>query len=732
MIMWVWKIISSPHGQFYNFGMGFIMKTMNRYSRVSSEDTPAELDFADPKLKGKLFLSGPVNSGKTSIALRRLDALLRLRRRTGNAILVLTPLRTMQTAYRGFLVTSGQSPDRVSVQTMAGLIRRLCQLFWPLYQDKVGFYNPIGAPRFLTLETAQVVMQQVVQPMLNTGAFASVNMERNRLYSQLIDNLNKAEVLGFPLEEVGPRLKEAWSGDISRLSVYDDVQTAILAFRQVCLKENYLDFSLQVHIFVHYLWPNPICQNYLRRSYSHLIYDNAEEDPPYVHDIIRDWRTSLNSSLVIMDEGTGFRHFLGADPVSAAALKEDSDHVIVLSSALNQAETLGDLSAPLLNIRFSKTIPNDLIDRFKQSFIFPEEIVRYYPQLLEKTVSDVSGLIAAGVSARDICILTPYLSVSTLFTFRTEFERKGIPVTFQKPSTSLNNLSDLRLLTRLLRYGRAVSTDSFDKQSMAVALSALIPELDYVRATQVITALTVKGRSLTDPSAPQLASRLSQLSEAQKQHLITFLRHIQTWTADQALENILTRFFDEILSQPGFCFYKNDNGGTSTALLLESFRRFRSVFDAGGLPLATENKFLDSIEEGLISAQYPWQWQEADQDKLLICPVTTFLMLNRTVDYQYWLGTGSPGWYERLEQPLTQAFVLSRNWKRGDKWTTEDEVRQNKLTLEITVSNLLMRCRKKVLLGISEYSESGYAEQGLLLNKLKNLSYRAVRQEYRG
>ena len=114
---------------------------------------------------------------------------------------------------------------------------------------------------------------------------------------------------------------------------------------------------------------------------------------------------------------------------------------------------------------------------------------------------------------------------------------------------------------------------------------------------------------------------------------------------------------------------------------------------------------------------------------MLIAPVLTFLMQNRAVDHQFWLNLGSKGWYERLEQPLTHAYVLNRQWQPGKKWTTDDELALGRFNLERTLIGLLRRCRGQVHLCTSDYSEAGIEEKGLLLTWAQNLFRSALREE---
>jgi hypothetical protein len=103
-------------------------------------------------------------------------------------------------------------------------------LFWPLIANRQVFRHPFEPPRFLTLETAQYYMAQIVDPLIDRGHFATITLTRNRLFSQLLDNLNKSAIVGFAHTELARRLKSAGRCP-SQLVVYDDVQLAVNAFR---------------------------------------------------------------------------------------------------------------------------------------------------------------------------------------------------------------------------------------------------------------------------------------------------------------------------------------------------------------------------------------------------------------------------------------------------------------------------------------------------------------------
>jgi hypothetical protein len=115
------------------------------------------------------------------------------------------------------------------------------------------------------------------------------------------------------------------------------------------------------------------------------------------------------------------------------------------------------------------------------------------------------------------------------------------------------------------------------------------------------------------------------------------------------------------------------------------------------------------------------------KDAVLVAPAYTFLMMNRPATVQFWLDAGSSGWYERLSQPLTHPYVLSRTWEPGRIWSDADEVQTSKEAMGRLVTGLLRRCRERIVLGLAELGESGFEQRGDLLK-----AFQQVLQEMQG
>jgi hypothetical protein len=127
---------------------------------------------------------------------------------------------------------------------------------------------------------------------------------------------------------------------------------------------------------------------------------------------------------------------------------------------------------------------------------------------------------------------------------------------------------------------------------------------------------------------------------------------------------------------------------------------------------------LRMVQDGVIAAAYLESMQEQPLDAVFLAPAYTFLLQNRPVNYQFWLDVGNRSWYERIAQPLTHPYVLSRRWPEQKAWTQEDEEQKSQETMRRLVTGLINRCRGRIYLGLSQLNEQGFESRGPLLRAL--------------
>ena len=685
-------------------------------------------------LDAKIFLEGPAGAGKTTVGVERLLHLLDSGI-PGQTILVLVPQRTLAQPYYQAIRQPGLTAGGlVSILTMGGLARRMIDLFWPLVVEEAGFAFKEERPIFLTLETAQYYMAHLVRPLLDEGLFDSVKIDRNRLYSQIIDNLNKSAIVGFPYSEIGSRLQAAWTGEPSQVRLYEDAQTCADLFRAYCLEHNLLDFSLQIEIFHKYLWVSSICRDYLTGRYRNLIFDNLEEDTPITHDLLHEWMPYLNSFLLIYDQDAGYRIFLGADPDSAYGLKDLCDEKFILTNTFvnsNDLLALGqNVSSEIMRRRERSHIRSNgeatgINGNPREAFIIKDH--RYYPQMLDWVVNKIAELIyEEGLSPGEIVILAPFMSDALRFMLTNRMNNFHIPVVSHRPSRSLRE----EPVTQCLLTLSAISHPEWEllpsNLDVGYALIQAIEGLDLIR-TQILTQIVYRihegtiALSSFDQIIPQMQERITYRFGARYERLRSWIMDSQNYHI--AFDHYLSRLFGEILSQPGYGFHNNYETGLVTANLIESVRKFRwvtgkSLIDEGQ-PLGKE--YLLMVQDGVIAAQYIRSWQDFRKEAVLIAPAYTYLLSNRPVDVQFWLDIGSRGWFERLNQPLTHPYVLSRSWSTDKLWTDKEEVGTSLEVLQRLTMGLIRRCRQKIYMTLSELGEQGYEQRGPLLQAVQRM-----------
>ncbi len=686
-------------------------------------DTQKSL-IASP-LETSIFLEGASGCGKTSAALGRMEKLLQTV--PGHQILVLVPQRSLGKPYQKYFEHHpGYRGSLPSILTLGGLARRMLSLFWPLAALPAGFADPRRPPVFLSLETAQYCMAKIVDPKLEKGFFDAVTIDRNRIYSQVIDNLNKAAVVRFPLEEIAARLKSDLNLDPALAPALEHAQTCALEFRDYCLQHNLLDYSLQIEVFLRHVWPLPLCRDYFQVYFPHVIFDNIEEDVPAAHDLVRDWLPNTKSTLLILDRQGGYRTFLGADPESALALQPLCRQHITFAESLQPA---GEVSAfqSALGDCIRRKPASQLSTDF--STVLEVKDFHFYPEMLAGVASEISRLITSGeAQAGEIVVLAPYLSDALKFSLTQLLEGQQVPCYTSRPSRMYLDQPAVRCMLTFAKLAHPHWELKVPHFELRDALMQALPGLDIIRADLI-------AQTLYSPAAG--LKSFDALTNPHIQERITFaygqkVEKMRDWLGDYAnrdplpLDIFLSCLFGELLSQKGFGLFEAFEAGAQIAQLIFSIKAFRqflaSVFGMDDVSAGME--FIRTLEAGLLPAVFHSR-DEPPEDAVLIAPAHTFLMENRQVAHQFWLDIGSLGWWERLNQPLTNPYILRRAWSPGQTWSYDQDFNANQQHMQRIVAGLLNRCHRRVYVYSVQVNERGAEQRGPLLQAFQTLRKRA-------
>ena len=701
--------------------------------------TVRQTEIVNTPVESKIFLEGIAGAGKTTLGVHRLRHLIN----AGippNSILVLVPQKGLALPYyREIRNPRRRAGADVTIATLGSLARHVIELFWPIAVDHLSKTDPYRRPVFLSLEMVQYTMFKVIGPEIEkNNLFASLRIKAGRLYSQIVDNLNKAALVGFPAAEFEARLRAASPENLEQRHIFADAQRCANLFREHCVDNNLLDFSLQIELFKH-LCTLESPRAYLKGRFSTLIVDNIEEDTPTTHDLLLDWLPSSHSSLVISDTDAGYRRFLGADEVNAQKLKKACDSHFRLDDTRVMNANVQSLFAALSGVMSDEEVPvtgRSGKGEAHEAVAFPRSTEsKFHTQMLDWVADQVGNLLhKEKVRPEEIVILAPILTDSLRFSLGQRLEQRDVPFYTLRPSRPLHEEPPAKAMMTIARLAHPQwKLDPPSQFDLIQMLMVAIEGMDLGRATLLADKLGFQGhlRSFAEWQDRSLRARVSEVLGARYDELRTWIEAYVASDPDP-IDIFFRRLFGELLSQKNFGFHSGVDAGRIVANLIESARTFRQTLARIDIDANAGQEYGSIVTAGLMAEQSPPPDWRKSPDAVLIAPAYTFLLSNRAVDYQFWLSVDSQAWGRRILQPLTQPYVLSRQWPPNQVWTDAHERANSQEMLFHVVTGLLKRCRRKVFVGYSQFDDRGYERVGPLRESLDFLLGSFEEQEETG
>ncbi len=716
----------------------------------------------------KRYLVGHPGTGKTALLADRFVELISTGIRP-DRILILVPqesyARRFESAFARARDAAQQAPGghrskrarpaEPEVHTFFGLVQHHVSLFFPRISPRAGFADPYREPVWMNVEAAQYFLDRIVAPRL--GEFEDLRMPRARLLVQILDDLNRAAMTGFPLEELADRLAAAWHGAEPRAHAYRAVQDIALAFRRFCLQHALVDFSLGVELFRTHLLVAGFYREYVAARYRHVLADNVEEGAPVIHDFLRLLLETSESATLVEDDPGGFRVNLGAEPASARSLRELCEVIQVADARLRP-------DAPDSPARFGWALRQAIAGRESRvalrspavEALYGSDVpVRYWATMVQGVAERIGALVRAGTPAHEIAIVAPVVEDVLRFELEERLRRYDVGIRAVRPSRPLYDLPFVRAMVAFARLGHPHWAQPISPQDLARALSLAVSELDVVRAQLIADAARREAGpegivALPALDDPILWSRIGAHLRERYAVLRDWLsRQTQTdrWRTDTTpLDAFWQGLIAEVLLQPGFALSTDPDSLRVCDKLIASARAFREVFEQADLtpsapsmpastpalglsprpdadePMDVGQAYVTALMQNVLAAEYaPERASGAAEGDVLLAPVYTYLADDHRSRYQFWLDINAMSWHERFYQPLTHPYVLSRAWQPGMRWTDDDEQRARCDLLARVVGALAFRCSARVYLAASELNVAGQEESGMLARALRNL-----------
>ncbi len=456
----------------------------------------------------KLYLHGHPGTGKSSRLESRLVDLIASGTRP-DRILVLVPQNAQSGTYRAALArVKTATRGEPAITTIYGLAQQHVGLFFPRIAARAGFADPAREPVFINVEAAQYFLDQILAPRITE--FDDLRMARPRLISQILDDLGKSAICGFPLDELSARLSSAWNGTEPRAHSYQRVQQIAQDFRAFCLQHGLLDFSLWMQLFGSHLLNAEFYKEYVAARYRHVLVDNVEEGTPIQHDFVALLLGTCDSAMLVEDDPGGYRLFLGADRVTARGLRELCDTV---EEAPDPRLDIDALPAPaqfgVALMQVVQTNSERLLTHLADTATSVEllgagEAMKYWANMVRAVAERIVQLVGQGAQPGDIAVLAPFVEDVLRFELQERLKPHDIGVRSLRPSRPLYD----HPVTRTLATWAKLAHESWGMPTavgeLARALSVSIADLDIVRAQLIADAahkITTKSLPLVDDQA---------------------------------------------------------------------------------------------------------------------------------------------------------------------------------------------------------------------------------------
>ncbi len=673
---------------------------------------------------GSILLFGPAGTGKTTAVKARLKQLL-LNKTPAYTILVLVAEPEHRDHFLADIYQADVGPVAdLKVSNYVGLAREMVSLFWPLVARQAGFRHAHTAPTWLSYDLAQLLMWEVVTPLLDSGHFADLRLRPQQIVSQLLDNLNRAALNRLTVEQAIQRQIDAWVGEEERRRHLRDAERAALAFRRICHANNLLDLSLAIDVFNRHVVEHPEFSRYFSERFRHLLVDNIEEQTAAGQFFVGRLLGVTESAVIALDDGGGYKRFLAADPDLAADFRQRCDREIVFQERLIETQGVYHLARRVH--RFLLGSGPDPDETAAGAALLGLIETRYRREMLSDLGGELRRLMAREqIEPGEIAIIVPYMDGALRYKLTQSLREAGIPYQLSRRRASPREEPRVRAWMTWLAIAHPDWEIFPTLYDVAEALTLTISGLDPVRAA-------LAAKMLYQPAVPELLDPVSLSDDHRLRVGEDFLARIddlRLWLLDHGsfagegldLDFFIHQLFTDLLSRPAFSPMPDMQAAAVCDWLVRLATRIRSA--APSLQLESRRDigraFIEGVRNGLVTAHPPDLGDPPDPNGVYIGTIYSYLLSEKISAVQVWLESAATGWWDIPRQPLSNAFVLSENWGSDQLWTLDDDARIRNEMLSRVVSGLCARCTRGVLLATSELDRRGVRQDGALWRALQ-------------
>jgi hypothetical protein len=622
----------------------------------------------------------------------------------------------------------------VTTATPAGFIQNEVTLFWPLLVESLGLSPQF--PMKLRPENEQELATQLWAEELASEAIAVPTWTINQTVRRALDFLQLAASSGTPAEDLETMLPEGMPPGLAPTEVWEAIGRAIVAWRDWCLQQGFLTYSIATELYWRHLLPHGTYREKFAQRFCGLLADDLDEYPAMFRDILAVAAALELPTAVTWNPDGKVRLGLGADPD-------------VLESLRGQAEAVETLAGPATD-SLAAPWADAIVTAVLNPLALAEPMAEV--QLLQRTsrgelLRQIAEAIIQSIhhhqiSPGDIAVIGPGFDAIARYTLAEILQKQDIPVASLNDQRPLVSTPLVRSILTLIPFiypglGRFLERDGVAEMLVVLSQSsqgeATWSWFDRVQLDPVRAELIVDHCYQPDPEQPELL----EVSEFPRWDRLGYqateaYNALRTWIQQQRQArqqrlitspvNLIDRAIQAFLWRGNYLPYDQL---AALRELMETAQHFWEVQNRlrqqqrfTNQPLAPElspeGRFLALLRQGIVTANpFPVKPLAQGQQGVTLSTVFQYRSQRLAHRWQFWLDASYKRWLTGTAALFGFSIFLA-DWS-GRPWTLELIEQHHEARLEHILRDLLGRTTERVVLCHSDLAVNGQEQTGPLL-----------------
>ena len=649
---------------------------------------------------------GPTGSGKTTILEKKYKEKA-LKVGTDKNIVFLKNASSVN-AWRNNIDLKYLGP--LNIFTYFGFIQKELRDMWIQIEKNLKGQRKKIEPTFMNVETSHFVMSKYVEKKRrNNDVFDYINATSSQIAVQLIDNLNYGAMNCLNFDEMQKRLIK-WAGnDEQKHKIFREAINIMKIFRDFCLKNRVIDYSLLVDLYNNKLLTSENYLNELKSKITYLFVDDLEKTVPAAQKLFGIFNESSKNSFMTFNPEAGINRFFGGNPVLAQNKFLNNGEVVKLKKSYTSSKESRELAQ-----NFKKRVLENK-NTLKSKYIKDEIDTELRGDMFIKTAQQVIKLIKNGVQPGEIAMIAPHIDKVMEFTLEHYFESRGYKIYNLKNSKRLVDIpfaQALITLTLLTNPGWNISTDY---SSLHQTISLLL-DLDPVRSSLITEEIFKNEYILPEIKSLSLRERIG-FNTAEKYD------YLKNWIEEKKKQKLeVAHFFQLVFGELLAPLSPSDEDILACRQMIDSVKKFKNVVesfkDFNQKELGKD--FIEMIYNGTIAAEVLYQ-SEHTSDQIILATPYKFLQNPQidSVKYLFLLDISSNNWLQSIAKELSNPYIFSPQWKNEKNWDDELDQSLRKIQLVEFFQSIISKSKNGLYLNDSYLNSRGWEQEGKLYDWLQ-------------